>query len=277
MAFIKEAYSETRVDMIYELLKKEAEHNDRKDYDISVDGLKVVSRNNDPERFFEFEEFVLPDSSNITINVHERSHRCTRYILLLKEEESSNDELSGIEGTIVARMKQEKAKWDYKKLEEDYNDCMQKLKECEEYSQGLQDKIHELETEKSKTSGQLTSAIVGLAGTYLSNNPNALSGIPIIGSLLGKGRQEQPQALAGPKKDCLCSDAPQAYTGEITVGDDLRMKMALIPYFKEDYREKVRKILVQFHVNNFFVDQAYSGLDAFLKKQNKQETGKKAA
>src|ERR1700741_4609340 len=110
MAFIKEAYSESRVDMIYELLKRESDCSSPKDYEITIDGLKVVSRNNDPERFYDFEQFVLPESKIITINVHERSHRSLKYILLLSEEEPTPDGLSGLERSISARMQQEKAK-----------------------------------------------------------------------------------------------------------------------------------------------------------------------
>lgn len=79
MAFIKEAYSESRVEMIYELLKQEAENGAPKEYDVKIDELKVVSRNNNPERFYDFEQFVLPESRNITITIHDRSHRSTKY------------------------------------------------------------------------------------------------------------------------------------------------------------------------------------------------------
>jgi hypothetical protein len=261
--------------MIYELLKKEAAHDNAKDYDVSVDGLKVISRNNDPVRFYEFEQFVLPESRTITINVYEHSHRCTRYILLLQNEEATLDGLGNTENTIVARMKQERLKWDYKKLEEDNDNLIQKLGECEEFARGLEQKVSELEQEKSKSSGQLTSSIVSLVGTALSNNPDALSGIPIIGSLFGG--KKMPASLNGPKQECLCSTAPKDYTGELTVGDELRMKMALVPYFREEYREKVMKILLQFHGNNLFVDQAYSNLEVFLERQKKQTTDKKVA
>jgi hypothetical protein len=262
MAFVKEMYSEGRVSMMYELLKKEAGNNAPKDYDISIDELKVVSRNNDPERFYDFEEFILPESKNITINIHEKSHRCLRYILLLKQEDPTTEELSGIERSIVTKMQQEKAKWTHKQLEDDYNELFQKLKECEEYSRQLQDKVNTLEAEKGKTSGQLTSAIVGLAGAYLSSNPNALSGIPVIGSMFGKSKKELPQGnLSGNSQEpCLCKDAPKQFTGEVSVSDDQRLKSALIPYFKEEYREKVMTAIICFFHNNHFIDQAVNGM-----------------
>ena len=113
MALAKEVYSANRVNLIYQLLKNEADNGTPKEYDVKVDELKVVSRTNDPERFYSHEEFVLPETRNITINIYDsKSHRCTRYILLLREEEPSKQELSGIEKSINTKMLQERKKWE---------------------------------------------------------------------------------------------------------------------------------------------------------------------
>ncbi len=277
MAIIKEAYSSTRVNLIYQLIKNEAEAGRPKEYDIRVDDLKVVSRNADPDQFHTHEEFVIPETKVITINVYDGvSNRCARYQLMLSEEEQSNQGLSGIENTITARMKQEKSKWELSQLQKDYEDCQQRLKECEQYAEGLQEKVSQLELEQCKNSGQLTNALIGLAGTVLSNNPNALSGIPIIGSLFGGGKQVQA-ALNGSKQECLCSNAAKTYTGELTVGDDQLLKAALVPYFKEEYREKMMKVLLYFFQYNHFIDQSINGMETLLRKDTAQKTEKKAA
>lgn len=271
MAFIKEAYTENKVEMIYELLKRDAENGSPRDFDITVDGLKVVGRNNDPARFHDFEQFVLPESRDITINIHERSHRSTKYILLLQQEEPSTGELSGIDRTIAARMKQEKARWDYKKLEEDYNDCLRELKECEEFSRELQEKVYTLEREKGSSSGQLTNAIVGLAGAYISSNPGALNGIPVIGSLFGNGKQ----ANGGQERQCFCRKEPKTFTGEITVDDDARMKAAIGPYFKEEYKDQFMRVLRYFFHHNHFIDQTVNGIENLLGRENTEDKQKR--
>ncbi len=274
MAFIKENYTDSRVEMISELLKKDAANGSPKDYEVKIDELKVVSRNNDPERFYEFEQFIMPESRNITIVVHDKSHTNTKYILLLQKEETPASELSGTENSIGDRMKQERTKWENKRLNEDYDALLQKFRECEEYARGLEQKVSDLEHEKRQSSGELTSSLVGLVGTVLSKNPDALSGIPIIGSLFG-GKKQQA-ALNGPKQECLCSMAPQNYSGQLTVGDDQRMKMALVPYFSENYREKAMKVLLYFFNHNHFIDQSIIGIEALLKKA-KPNTEQKAA
>lgn len=272
MAFVKEMYSESRVDMIYELLKKDAGNGYRKDYEISVDELKVVSRNNDPDRFFEFEQFVLPESRNITISIHEQSHRCLRYILLLQKEAPTNEELSGTDQSFTAKIQQEKTKWAYRQLEEEYNALKQKLGECEEYAGQLQDKIDTLETEKSSSSGQLTNAIVSFAGAYINSNPNALSGIPIIGGMFGNNKKEKSSGnLAGVNSPCTCNSMPKEFTGDLTIGDDKLLQMALLPYFNPEYREKAMKVILYFFERNDFIDQAIKGIEALLQNPAKQQ------
>ena len=138
MAIIKEVYSSTRVNLIYQLLRNEADNGTPKEYDVRVDELKVVSRTSDPERFHGHEEFVLPETRSVIINIYDgTSNRCNRYNLLLREEDPSQQELSGIEKSINTKMLQERKKWEFDKLKEDYDDLKEQLGEAEEYAEQL--------------------------------------------------------------------------------------------------------------------------------------------
>lgn len=269
MAIIKEAYSSARVNLIYQLLKNEAEAGHPKDFDVRVDDLKVISRNTDPEKFHNHEEFVLPDTKSITINIYDgKSNRCNRYQLMLSAEAPSNEELSGIERSMDARITQERKKWEYDQLKKDYEDCVQRLRECEEHAEDLKEQVAQLENEKNNNSGQIKHSLINLAGELIKN-PETLSSLPIIGSLFG-GKQQPAAALNGPKEECLCSTAPTDYTGELTKGDDMRMKMALVPYFKKECREKVMKVMVYYFQDNHLIDQTITGIEALMDK-NKAE------
>ncbi|MBS1779251.1 MAG: hypothetical protein JST70_07990 [Bacteroidetes bacterium] len=271
MAFVKENYSESRVNMIYELLKKEAENGTPKDYEIKVDELKVVSRNNDPERLYNFEQFVLPESRNVTIIVHSNLHRSLRYLLLLQEEAPTTEELSGVEKTITAKMQQERTKWEHTQLKKEHDHTKQQLKECEEYVRQLKETISglEIEKEKSNSQGKLTNTIIGLAGTYLSSNPNALNGIPIIGGMFGGDKKEIAQNKKN--EDCLCRSAPAKFTGEISDRDEQRLVMALAPYFSEEYAPKAHKLIMYLFRYNYFIDQAINGIENANTRSSKQE------
>jgi hypothetical protein len=272
MAFVKENYSESRVNLIYELLKKEAENGSPKDYEIKVDELKVVSRNNDPGRFYDFEQFVLPESKNVTIIIHNNLHRSLRYTLLLQEEEPTTEELSGIEKTINVKMQHEKTKWEHTQLKKENDQTKQQLKECEDYVRQLKEKISalEIEKEKSNSQGRLTNAVIGLAGAYISSNPNALNGLPLIGGMFGE-KKGLPQNSKQADNDCLCTNTPAKFTGEVTERDSDRLIMGLIPYFKEEHIGNVHKLILYLFRYNHFIEQAVKGIESAIAKTGEQE------
>lgn len=284
MALAKEMYSANRVNLIYQLLKNEADNGTPKEYDVKVDELKVVSRTSDPERFYSHEEFVLPETRNITINIYDsKSHRCTRYILLLREEEPSKQELSGIEKSINTKMLQERKKWEYDQLKKEYDDLKEQLDESEEYADALKTKIDQLEAEKSNKSNKITDTIIGLAGVLLASKPNALSGIPLIGDLLGGSKEKQlpPEdqcEVTVEETECTASFqkkvTPKSFTGEITDEDEQNLKEALYPFFKPEYIDRVGQIIQYLFMHNPFIDQTIKVMENAI---NQGEQTKKAA
>lgn len=283
MAIVKERYSATRVDKIYQLLKNEAENGSAKEYDVKVDELKVVSRTNDPERFYSHEDFVLAETQSISINIYDGgSHRCTRYHLMLKEEEQPQ-ELSGIEKAINTRMNQERTKWEYERLKKENEDLRQRLHECEDYQNRLEDRITTLAEENTKLSSKdrLTETLVSFAGMYLAKNPNALNGIPIIGSILGGNEQQEPVGEATftrVEKSDRQADQPnqgrkdRQFTGNIKGADEEGLQLALIPFFKEEHLEAVEDIIYGLHYHNSLIPQVLQRMEDAVnrgKEQNK--------
>jgi uncharacterized phage infection (PIP) family protein YhgE len=276
MAIIKEVYSSTRVNLIYQLLRNEADNGTPKEYDVRVDELKVVSRTSDPERFHGHEEFVLPETRSIIINIYDgTSNRCNRYNLLLREEDPSQQELSGIEKSINTKMLQERKKWEFDKLKEDYDDLKEQLGEAEEYAEQLKGKIEQLEAEKSTKSNKITETIVGLAGMFLASKPNALSGIPLIGDLLGGNKTiplpvEETSGATVQEGDGTATFqkmvTPKAFTGDITEGDEQSLKDALSPFFKPEYIDRVVQIIQYLFMHNSFVDQTITVMEHAIKQ-----------
>ncbi len=132
MALMKEMYSVSGINRIYQLLKNEAASGGPKEYDIKVDAMKVVSRNIDPERFFEHEQFLVANSKSITVNIYDGSSpRCMKYTLLLEPEQATEQELSGIERSFGLRMQQEKKSWEYERLKKENTELREALDEKE--------------------------------------------------------------------------------------------------------------------------------------------------
>jgi hypothetical protein len=287
MALVKEKYSESGVNRIYQLLKNEAENGIPKDYDIKVDELKVVNRNSNPDRFFEHEQFLMPETKSITINIYDgASPRCTRYTLLLKDEQPSKQELSGIEKTISTRILYEKKAWEHEQLRKENGELRRELEESAKHSGKLEQLISDLRSEKQRTPGKLTDAIISLAGAYLSANPKALDKIPLLGNLLGTPQPDATSSDAGSEEqeetECSFTETTEAsfakkadlkYTGHPTNEDFERFENALIPIFPEQYRDTVATVISCMYHNNQIIEQVAE----LLEDGNKQDSEKKAA
>lgn len=279
MSIVKEKYSPTRVNLIYQLLQDAVEEGQPKEYDIRVDELKVVSRTADPERFHLHEDYVQPDSRNITICLYDgSSRRCTRYVLLMREEEDSNKNvLDGVEQTITEKLQQEKRQWQYEQLQKENEALQQQIAEAEEYAGELQERIQLLETEKNNSSNRITETLVSLAGVYLSKHPNALNGIPLLGDLVNTDTPQQlaghpPAANASFKKQepAPTGSKPPEFAGKVTVEHIEALRRALIPFFSDHYLPKVEDILNYLYRNNAYIDQL---LDSAGEEEEPDVTG----
>lgn len=279
MAIVKEAYSANRINLIYQLLKNEAENKQPKDYDVRIDELKVVSRTADPERFFDHEDFILADTKSVTINIYDgMSNRCTKYNLLLKDE-PAKDGLAGIEQAVTTQIAQERSKWEYEQLKKDYQDKVEQLEEAEQYHRQLEQEIMQLKEDKNKSSNKLTETLVGLAGVYLSQNPKALSGIPLISGLfnnnntMGQSPQtEDVEVTLEPVFEDQEDKPKRQFTGHVNGSDIEALELALIPFFKEEYLESIGEIIERLHKTERYIGYVLKGLqDAEKQPQTKQE------
>ena len=280
MTIIKEKYSDRRVNTIYQILMNEKESGHPKEFDISVDNLKVVYRTNDPEKFFSHEDFIQEDTKSIVINVYiGNSRRSDRYILLLKDEDATNHTLEGIEKSIDEKITQERNKWEYNQLLNEYNKLLKEHEECEEYNDTLILRIESMETEKQDKSNRITDTIIGLAGAYLSKNPNVLNGIPLIGNFLKSSSESVPipetYRSNGLDGQCSYTDNNQeenlVYTGNITEIDSGRLHRSLIPLFPEQYIPKVSNVIRYMCHNHHLIEEIHGLLEEAVNQQEKNK------
>lgn len=271
MALIKEAYTPNGINRIYQLLKNEAEKGKAKEFDIKVDNLKVVSRTDDPERFFEHEEFLVTNSRHITVNIYDGSStRCNRYMLLLAEEEPAKEELSGIDKTISLRVQQERKGWEYERQKKEMEQLTEELAENGKYITKLEEEIKRMRAEKQKMPGKLTETLIALAGVYIARNPNALNGIPILGHLLSgdaANKQTSEQVISHAEEPADKDEEIQSsfkrvktpvYTGEVTDEDFEMLEEALTPVFPPEHKGNVITILKLMYFNNHIIPEIVS-------------------
>ena len=146
MPVIEERYEQNKIDSLKRYLKREAEKGRTRDYEIIVDGFKVVSRTDDVEEFDDYEEEIKDNTRNISILIYDGAgtNRNTRYSFSLNQDNASPipaKPMNGIGGLgeidEIIQQKLEEKDRDYKisSLEKELEDTQQKLAEAEEYHQ----------------------------------------------------------------------------------------------------------------------------------------------
>lgn len=183
MAIVKEKYAGSKINLLYQLLQSDYEDGRPREYDISVDDLKVVRRTTDPEKFFTHEDFVSGETKYITITLYEgTSKRNTRHVYYLKEgAEEEKATLSGIEQTVNEKLLAQRRQWDFEQLQKENEELKEQVDDQDEYIEKLQQMLEEEKQRKVTIQDRWGETLsVALEG-IVRRNPQFLGGIPIIG------------------------------------------------------------------------------------------------
>jgi hypothetical protein len=101
----REAYKTDRLLEIQEYLITQDSLNNKRDYEIRLDNIIAVRRNNEPKRFFDFEEQLKESTSEVLVLIYKGNSRVAdRYCFVLREKVS----LPSIEDQIQEALKREK-------------------------------------------------------------------------------------------------------------------------------------------------------------------------
>jgi hypothetical protein len=158
---------------------------EKRDYEVLLDGMRIIPRTSDIERFNEFSEFVSPNSECLTLYVYYgASKHCDSYFFYFKEiPRKQGPGLSDLED-IEAFKRQEKEKI-LKEIQQE------KLQEENEELKGLLEGYKEKETEwKKAKDGQLNS--YGEIGSAILSS--------FLSEFMGKKGLPDLNNLAGVKK-----------------------------------------------------------------------------
>lgn len=183
MAIVKEKYTGQKINLLYQLLQSDYEDGRPREYDISVDDLKVVRRTTDPEKFFTHEDFVSGETKYITITLYEgTSKRNTRHVYYLKEgAEEKKATLSGIEQTVNEKLLAQRRQWDFEQLQKENEELKEQVDDQDEYIEKLQQMLEDEKQRKVTIQDRWGETLsVALEG-IVRRNPQMLNNIPIIG------------------------------------------------------------------------------------------------
>ncbi|MBL7773596.1 MAG: hypothetical protein JNM95_12090 [Chitinophagaceae bacterium] len=193
-----EKYNPERIELIKLNLEQHYEAGNPREYEIQVDGLKAVWRTGDVKQFDNHQLYLTEDAEKMKILLFQgTSHKYDSFVFLLNNAEPQQS-LQGLPLTVDEKIHQalrDKELNDAKiKIEELQNE----LDEALEYQEKLEDKIHELESNKTTGSDKMMNVITNL-GELMMRSPKALKGVPLIGEALAGGMEnklaEENQAM----------------------------------------------------------------------------------
>src|SRR5690242_9935429 len=118
-------FDQHKIDSLKRYLQREGEKGRKKDYEIMIDGFRVVSRTDDLSEFDDYEQEIKGDTRNISILIFDGpgTNRNTRYSFSLQGDISnrSSGSLNGlgdIEQVITDKLAEREKEYEVERLKE---------------------------------------------------------------------------------------------------------------------------------------------------------------
>jgi hypothetical protein len=166
MPTIEEKYDQNRIDVLKRYLQREATNGRPRDYEILVDGFKVIPRTRNLDEFDDYEIEMREDTRNVSILVYDgpATPRNTKYSFRVEKQQERLDGigngLGAVEQLIRDKLDENERIHELEKLKETLDATQQKLREAEEYCGQLEEQLEENRANKYKL-GSLNIAELG--------------------------------------------------------------------------------------------------------------------
>ncbi len=193
-----EKYDPVKLEKLKFFLETNAERGKPRYFEIYVDNLKAVDKNNDPASFDDYTIYLNEDSKMIKILVYSSSEHSPRndkfiYSILNDSEEKKrtdmqSQELSGLEvqSKIETAISNERERFQMELLKKELEDTKEELGEAKEYIEDLEEQLS-VEQNKKHSWKELNLGNVASVAIeeILKRNPAWMSKVPLLGALSG--------------------------------------------------------------------------------------------
>jgi len=205
MPIVEQRYDQSRIDSLRRSLQREADKGKPRDYEILVDGFKIVPRTSDLSEFEDYEQEIRDATRNISFLLFDGpgTNRNTRYSFSFHHNQQQVEQpaatLGEIDQIVAQKLSERDRDYELTRLREKLGETAAQLTEAEEYADKLQERITQLEAEqkgKMLKLGDLgASLLMGLLRQNAHKLPDGLAGYLDMGT---QGLQEPaiPQAEA---------------------------------------------------------------------------------
>lgn len=184
MSSVRETYNPERLEQVRRLLDTQIRKGLPMQYEIYVDGFKVVPKTNDISEFDSYEDYLSPGTRNMRLLIFDSasgSEQVNEYLYklsnFLNQQAPQSSELSGVE--IEERItKQVQSRIDKFEHDRDLAETKKQLRDARERISDLEDELEKEQEKKGLETlkwGQIGSVVVE---NIIKRNPQLLSVIP---------------------------------------------------------------------------------------------------
>ena len=157
MPLLEERFDQHKVDSLKRYLQREADKGRARDYEVIIDGFKVVSRTNEVSEFDDYEQEIRDTTRNLSILIYDgdKTNRNTRYSFALNQEnvipaqpQNSLGSLGEIDTIIQQKMDEKDKDYQLKTAKEKLAETQEKLDEAEEYVEILKEELEHIKANR---------------------------------------------------------------------------------------------------------------------------------
>lgn len=193
-----EKYDPVKLERLKYFLEANAERGKPKYFEIFVDNLKAVDKNNDPACFDDYTMYLNEDSRMVKVLIYTTTESCPRNDKFIynivneteekKKNEKQNQELSGIElqTRIDSAINNERERNQNEQLKKELETVKAELVQAEEYIESLE---VDLTTERTKKHSWKELNLGNVASIAIEEvvkrNPDWMKKVPLLGALSG--------------------------------------------------------------------------------------------
>jgi len=204
-----ESYEPNKLEAIYQNLLANCNAGRPQDYEIQLDGFSVVSRNNDPERFMTYSNFISPETKYISVLLYRTNHNSSdKYFFHLKPNQFlEQNTLKGLPGKSENETEL-REKWIKEQRYEELIKENEFLKnEIKEYEYILARQGSEMDEIKSNRDLNIKT-IGGTLLKMIADSDFVKENVPIVNDLAGTPKKENnPNSEASFKRKGDIQDA----------------------------------------------------------------------
>lgn len=251
MALIsKQKYDQGKMDKLAEYLRIYHQKDQPLDYEIIVDGLKVVRRTNDPDMFPMYENFVTADTKSIEILFYVGTSNVNDKHIFTLIDEPKEQGLSGIEidnriqEKVDQKVDQHKKDLEYEALKKDNKDLQEEVDELEKEVEKLEKEKEDFIKNQSPLKGYLGEIGSSFVESFIRRNPNVIKNIPGGETLAGLlNTDAKPEG--GQPENAEVSFQPKTKTTSLSEEDQAAITFVnqLKSQFSKDEFDKILLIL----------------------------------